>query len=113
MDSIQKSLRIVLIGITFILLSGCATNDKEPVAINRYKDIPIAVYGEPIEPAEISEELKEDFHQNLPIYAVTEDSTNQEVILAWVQSFIIASNYAEQLEEAIKPFQDIQNNDDN
>lgn len=111
MNRIQKSFRIVLVSFAILFVSACATTD--PVVVNRYKDIPIAVYGEPIEPAKISKKLHEQYHDELPIDAITEESSNEEVILAWVQSYIIVANYADQLEEAIKPFQDIKTNDDN
>lgn len=109
MKNIKNTLRIALISLGLVL-TGCATNDNTEF-INRYKDIPIAVYGEPVEPAKINEDLKQQFHEDLPIYAITEDSSGQEIILAWVQSFIIASNYAQQLEQSILPFQDLKQND--
>lgn len=106
-----NTLRIALIT-SVLITTGCATNDNTEF-VNRYKDIPVAVYGEPIEPAEINEDLKEQFHEDLPIYKLTDESSNQETILAWVQSFIIASNYAQQLEQSILPFQDLKQNDNN
>ena len=89
--------KAILMIILAALMSGCSLF-PERVKI-REVPVPILVYRDVI-PAEVDEMPR------LPIYDLTENSSEDEILIAISNSLVILESQRKQLEEAMKPFRD-------
>lgn len=80
-----------------IILAGCPFVKTEYEV--RPVPVPVVIHSE-VTPPEI-----EDMQQ-LPIYELNEQSSDEEITLAIEESFIILESYKKELQQAIRPFQE-------
>lgn len=89
-----------IISLLFLLfLSGCSLLSPQPEVIIREVEVPVIIYADVV-PAKV------DPMERLPIYDLTDESTEDEVSIAITESIVILESYRRELEEAIRPFEE-------
>jgi len=93
-------MKYILIIITFLFLSGCATTCIPKIEI---REVEVPVYINPPAPADIDKPM-------LPVDALMLGASNDDIAKAYVSSLEIQKIYTKKLELALEPYKNA--NDD-